>query len=140
MATPIRIDPLDLEADVAIGIDLPMIDSVGTRFRLNYTSMDQVSANARNLLLTNRGERLMLPDFGCDLRKSLFQQLTATLVSETEQKIRESFAYWLPHVVINELTLTPSYDQNQLSLRMIVSLAGNKFDTRSIELTLKTNG
>lgn len=140
MAKVIRINPIDLELDVAVGVDLPVIGSVGTTFKLNYTTLDQASANARNLLLTDRGERVMLPEFGCDLRKSLFETLTPSLVTTLEARIRESFAYWLPYVAINQLTLTPDPTKNLLGIVMIISLKGNLLDTRSIELTLSVNG
>lgn len=140
MATPIQINPIDFDIDVAVGVDLPMIDGSGTRFKLNYTSLDQTSANARNLLLTNKGERVMLPDFGCDLYKILFDNLSPNLVSKAEASIQESFSKWLPHVEIHQLQLTPNYDSNQLNLKMAIGLRGNRFDTRSIELTLSTNG
>lgn len=140
MATPIRINPLDLETDVAVGVDLPMIASTGTTFQLNYTTLDQASANARNLLLTDKGERVMLPEFGCDLRKSLFENITPGLLTKMESKIRESFGYWLPYILINKLDLVSQQSENTIALTMVISLRGNSFDTRSIQLTLSVNG
>jgi len=139
VATPIRINPIDLELDVAVGIDLPMIGSTGTTLKLNYTTLDQASANARNLLLTDRGERLMHPEFGCDLRKSLFEQVTPSLLTKMDSRIREAFAYWLPYIAINKLELIPQ-DSNTVGLTLVISLKGNMFDTRSIILTLSVDG
>lgn len=140
MATPIQINPIDFDVDVAVGVDLPMIDGNGTRFKLNYTSLDQTSANARNLLLTNKGERMMLPDFGCDLYKLLFDNINSALITKAESNIQEGFAKWLPHVEIHQLQLIPDPDNNQLGLKMAIGLKGNRLDTRSIELTLSSNG
>ena len=139
MAIEIKIHPLDFEPDVAIGIDLPMIAGVGAAFKLNYTTLDQAVSNAKNLLLTNKGERIMQPDFGCDLRASLFQNITDELVVQIDQTIRESFNYWLPYIFINELLVVPYPDANRIDLTLTISLEGNKFDTRSIQLEILTN-
>jgi phage baseplate assembly protein W len=135
MAVEIKIHPLDFEPDVAIGIDLPMISS-GAAFKLNYTTLDQAAANAKNLLLTNKGERIMQPDFGCGLDKTLFENITDDLTMAVEDTIKSSFNYWLPYIFINELSVTPSEDQNRIYVKLAISLEGNKFDTRSIQLEI----
>jgi phage baseplate assembly protein W len=136
MAIEIKINPLDFELDVAIGIDLPMISS-GAAFKSNYTTLDQAVANAKNLLLTNKGERIMQPDFGCNLNNTLFENITSDLVQDLDSNIRSSFNYWLPYIFINELLITPDEDQNKIYLKLIISLEGNKFDTRSIQLEIQ---
>lgn len=135
MAVEIRIHPLDFEQDVAIGIDLPMIAG-GAAFKSNYTTLDQATANAKNLLLTNKGERIMQPDFGCDLNKSLFENITEDLTILVQDIIKSSFNYWLPYIFINELSVTPKEDENKIFIKLVISLEGNKFDTRSIQLEL----
>jgi phage baseplate assembly protein W len=134
MAIEIKIHPLDFEPDIAIGIDLPMMAGAGAAFKLNYTTLDQAVANAKNLLLTNRGERIMQPDFGCDLRNTLFENITDDLYTKLEDRIRSNFDYWLPYIFINELLIVPGEDQNRIYITLIISLEGNKFDTRSIQL------
>jgi phage baseplate assembly protein W len=137
MAEEIKLNPLDFEPDVAIGIDLPLNTSKGGSFKLNYLSIDQAVANSKNLLLTDRGERIMQPTFGCDLRRSLFENLTTTLIESLDAKIRSSFDYWLPYININELILTPNEDKNILTIKLVISLEGNQFDTRSIQLEIR---
>lgn len=134
MAVEIKIHPLDFEPDVAIGIDLPMMAGTGAAFKLNYTTLDQAVANAKNLLLTNRGERIMQPDFGCDLRNTLFESIAEDLITKLEDRIKSNFDYWLPYIFINELSIVPGEDQNRIYVTLTISLEGNKFDTRSIQL------
>jgi phage baseplate assembly protein W len=136
MAIEVRINPIDFEPNTAIGIDLPMNASSGTSFRLNYLSIDQAVANAKNLLLTNRGERIMQPEFGCDLRKSLFQNITEELTLDIENRIRTSFEYWLPYIFINKLTVNDDIDANRVNVTLSISLVGNEVDTRSIQLEI----
>lgn len=139
MAIEIKIHPLDFEPDVAIGIDLPMNSPKGSAFKLTYTTLDQAVANAKNLLLTNKGERIMQPDFGCNLRSTIFQNIVEETALQIEDLIRSNFNYWLPYIFINELVVTPKEDENRLLISITISLEGNKFDTRSIQLEILNN-
>jgi phage baseplate assembly protein W len=139
MAVEIKINPIDFELSTAIGIDLPMMGSVGGLFQQTYFSIDQALANARNLLLTNKGERIMQPTLGCDLSNILFENITEDLVTSIESNVRSSFNYWLPYIFINELLVTPNEDQNRINLKMTISLNNNATDTRSIQLEILNN-
>jgi phage baseplate assembly protein W len=137
MAIEIKKPILDSELNVAIGIDLPTSSKQGSLFQLNYLTIDQMVANAKNLLLTNHGERPMLPNFGCNLRGVLFENATEELVEVIEDTIRENFQIWLPYIFINELVVdAPELSPNRINIKMSISLVGNQFDTRSIQLEL----
>lgn len=137
MAIEIKKPVLDSELNVAIGIDLPTNSKQGALFQLNYLTIDQMVANAKNLLLTNHGERPMLPTFGCNLRNVLFENATDDLVVLIEDTIRENFEIWLPYIFINELIVdAPDLSPNRINIKMSISLVGNQFDTRSIQLEL----
>ena len=136
MAIEIKINPIDLQPDTAVGIDLPMMAGTGATFKLNYTTLDQAIANAKNLLLTNKGERIMQPEFGCDLRNTLFENITTDLVETVEDRIRSNFNYWLPYIFINTLNIVPYEDVNRIDIKLVLSLMNNKFDTRSIQLQI----
>ena len=139
MAIELKIHPLDFEQDVAIGIDLPMMTSVGSNFQLNYMTIDQAVANAKNLLLTNKGERIMQPDLGCDLRRLVFENITDSLIDGARELIISNFDYWLPYIFINELSIDYIEDENRVTIKMVISLQGNQFDTRSIQLEIQNN-
>jgi len=88
MPTDVIINPLDIDKDKGIGIDLPIFGSYGSGMKINYSTLDQAAANAKNLLLTNHGERVMLPTFGCNLYKLLFDNQTEFLIETTKSRIR----------------------------------------------------
>jgi len=139
MAVEIRRPVLDTLVDVAIGLDLPTNSAYGSLFQLNYLTIDQAVANAKNLLYTNHGERPMLPTFGCNLRRILFENTTQEVFLELEDSIRDNFQIWLPYIFINELNIdAPDLLPNQVNINMSISLAGNNLDTRSIQLQLET--
>ena len=110
MPTNIRkINPIDLEPDVAVGIMLPMTDNNGSLFKLSYTTQEQAISNLKNLLLTSMGERPMQPMFGTNIQKSLFEQLTTTLLNRIEQTIKRAIEYWLPYIILEDLEVEGFY-------------------------------
>jgi phage baseplate assembly protein W len=138
VAAEIKINPIDLNPDMAIGMAIPIMQGAGAIFNMNYLSIDQAYANAKNLLLTERGERIMHPDFGCNLRSLLFENITNVLQTEAEESINESFSYWLPYIFINNLDIITQPDTNTIRINMVISLQNNTLDTRSINMTLNT--
>jgi phage baseplate assembly protein W len=115
-----------------------MTGKSGATFEQNYFSTDQAVANAKNLLLTEPGERIMLPTFGAGLKKALFEQLTKESMMALETRIRTAFQTFLPYIFIMDLQLTPSNDTNTLFVKLDISLSESGFDTRSI--LLQVNG
>ena len=141
MAVEIRRPALDFLKDVAIGIDLPMSSFQGSSFALNYLTLDQAVANAKNLLLTNHGERPMRPLFGCNLRRVLFENLGADdlLVDSIRQTILNNFQVQLPYINIADLTILQSESNpNQIKIQMTIGLTGNQFDTRQIDVIVES--
>ena len=70
----IRVNPLDLQKNIVIGVSLPF-NAKGV-FNKTYSTKEQIKSNLINLLLTDKGERIMNPEFGADLRRSLFENMT----------------------------------------------------------------
>lgn len=131
----------DSRPNVAIGIDLPLFSSYGSSFKQNYISLDQASANARNLLLTREGERVMQPNFGCGLYALLFEPITDEVINNFKLRVKDQFEYWLPYIFINrfEMAAGDNLQKNTLNVYMVISLKNNQFDTKTITLELVGN-
>ena len=138
MAIEIGIHPIDLLPDVALGVDIPMMVGSGAGFQMNYLSLDQAVANAKNLLITNWGERVMHPEFGCDLRRTLFEFSSDTVAAGLRKKINTQFSYWLPYIHISEIIVTPVPERHYITILLSISLMINKFDLKSIEINIST--
>ncbi len=98
--------PIDLDKDVAVGISLPLINGPGGYFRQTYTTLEQVTSNVLNLLLTIPGERVMQPEFGSKLHEYLFEQFDEGTEEVIENSIVEAMAKWLPYVNIENISVT----------------------------------
>ena len=67
-----RISPLNLNKNVTIGVAFPLDET--NLFKGTETLQEQAKANLLNLLLTQRGERVNVPDYGIGLKSLLFEQ------------------------------------------------------------------
>jgi phage baseplate assembly protein W len=61
---------------------------------------EAVKADLMQLLLTNPGERVMLPDYGTPLRELLFEQSNPLFAQRIRNVIITSINLWEPRVVI----------------------------------------
>ena len=131
---------LDLDPDVTIGLGLPMeYDDVTGFFPGTSTTLSQTGSNIRNLLLTNRGERVGQPTFGADLLLTLFEPMSDELINRVEEKISESMADWMPHVTVNKLVVEPDeVEVNQMNIELEFSLVMNPTVYEAITLSFAT--
>ncbi len=58
-----------------------------------------------HLLLTRKGERLYLPDFGTDLLKYIFELNDETTKGNIKKDINATVRKYLPNLQINEVTV-----------------------------------
>jgi len=96
---------IDRNDDVYIGLEFPLDHNLTGFFRQSKTIQEQVKSNIKNLLLTSKGERVFQPDFGCDLKNVVFEQIDIQSLDEVDESIREALSTWLPYVNINDLIL-----------------------------------
>jgi phage baseplate assembly protein W len=87
-----------------IGVTIPFNNPNGI-FYQSYTNRVQVFSNVKNLLLTAKGERYELPDFGTELRFILFENITeeSELVDKIKGEIIDALTTWIPYVGITQL-------------------------------------
>lgn len=87
-----------------IGVTIPFNKTNGI-FNQSFTNRVQILSNLKNLLLTAKGERYMLPDFGTNLRLILFENISSEEEFETglKNEISEAISTWMPYILIEEL-------------------------------------
>jgi hypothetical protein len=137
-----KVNVVDLaENDYKIlGIGINNSSNSNGIFAVNYTTLTQAKDNLKNLILTRKGERLMQPEFGCDVWKVLFEQLDGNLVETSiETSILDAVSIWLPYLNID--TIIFDYDENdidnnRISLDIKFSLVSNKNLSESIQITV----
>ena len=113
---PININPLDLKPSVALGVSIPFNNQ--SAFSSVYTTAEQLKNNIINYLLTDKRERVFNIGFGAGLRSQLFEQITSDRLDALEVRIGEELASYFPKIVLTELSIVPSYDENYITLKI----------------------
>ena len=110
----IRVNPLDLQKNIAIGVSLPF-NGPGV-FKSTYTTKDQIKSNLINLLLTDKGERVMNPNFGTNLKRFLFEGITNNNIETLKDNILSSILTYIYEITVTNIVLVPDTDNNLVSL------------------------
>lgn len=77
---------------------------------LNETINDKLTSEMLHVVMTQKGERLRMPDFGTNLIKYIFNPNDAGTWSDVESDIRENVAKYVPDVAINQVRILKSTD------------------------------
>ena len=110
----IRINPLDLNKNVAIGVAFPFnADAV---FNQTFTQKEQVKSNLINVLLTEPGERVNLPDFGVGLKNLLFETTIDT--ANLEARIDNQVQIYIPEITLISAETNFSPDEHILYIKI----------------------
>jgi phage baseplate assembly protein W len=91
------------------GLTFPFRDSFDGKY-LNLTSYSdqEIRSELIHLLLTRKGTRYYLPDFGTRLYEFIFEPLDGPTFSDIDAEIRESVEEYLPGLTITNITITPA--------------------------------
>jgi len=132
----IRVNPLDLQKNIAIGVSLPFNGPAGP-FNSTYSTKDQVKSNLINLLLNNKGERIMNPEFGCNLKRILFEGITDDLIEIIQEVITNSIDIFIPEIeLVNIIVDLSSRDTNTILINIKYKLRiSQEADQVTIEFT-----
>jgi len=92
---------------VTYGIDYPFRDSKkGDFLKLTESPEREVRANLLHLILTRKGTRYYLPDFGTRLYEFIFEPLDGPTFSEIEAEIRASVEEYIPGITITKIDIS----------------------------------
>ena len=112
----IRVNPLDLQKNIAIGVSLPF-NAPGV-FNSTFTTKDQIKSNLVNLLLTSTGERIMNPNFGTLLKRFLFEGITDNNLESLKDNLLNSISIYIPDITVTNIIITPNTDYNSIDLNI----------------------
>lgn len=97
-----------------LGLQYPLVKT-SRGIMAQKSGVDQIKADLLQLLLTNPGERVMLPNYGTPLRALVFEPNDAGLAIRAKQMISESILTWEPRIVITNIEVSPIVDSNDLN-------------------------
>tara|TARA_B100001540_G_C15318571_1_gene422542 strand:+ start:49 stop:432 length:384 start_codon:yes stop_codon:yes gene_type:complete len=120
-----------------INIDFPFRDSEnGYYFKLNSTDKDAIRSDLLHLLLTNKGERLYLPDFGSDLRKYIFEPNDNITHDDIRNNLNETIKKYIPNLYVNDITFRNDDIQELIIVELKYTVTEGTFSSSdTIQLT-----
>jgi len=99
-----------------INIQFPFTDSSKNYF-IELTKEDKkaIKSDLMHLLLTTKGERLYMPDFGTNLRKFLFEPNVVSVSSDIRSEIQGAIDKYIPNLKVDNLEVVP-HEENEHSV------------------------
>ena len=104
----------DLIDRQAIGVSIPFSNS--SVFNQTFNTADQIKSNLINYFLTNKGERILNPTYGGNLRSLLFEQITEETISVLQQRISTDLENRFPIIEVKSLVINPQSDLNIVNI------------------------
>ena len=93
------------------GIDFPFRDSLEGKFlKMTGTPEREIRADLIHLLLTKKGSRYFLPDFGTRLYQYIFDQNDAVTFGLIESEIRDSVKKYIPNLDLTSIVVVSAED------------------------------
>lgn len=88
------------------------------------------------IITTRRGSRPFDPNFGCDLNKSLFENMNPLIVDTLSKNISEAIRNYEPRVKALNVDVTPQYDDNAIIVSIYFSVIDSPDDLEQLKIRL----
>ena len=105
------------------------------------SGVDMIKDAVKQLLLTDRSERVMLPGYGTNLRRFLFQPLDELTFEAIKREISSSFYNYIVGATITKIKVIPLGDVgpsggNSLKIALDLELTSGDFEVFDVEVKL----
>ena len=109
-----KISPLDINKNVRVGVAVPLNDV--NIFKGTKTVKEQVKSNLINVLLTEPGERINIPNFGVGLKNLLFE--SNVNVEQLKENINQQISIYIPEISLVDTIVDSIPDENKLFIKV----------------------
>ena len=111
------------------GINFPFQDSNNGDFlSLTRSPENEIKSSLVHLLLTKKGSRYYLPEFGTNLNQYIFETITDELLLKIENQIIDACEKFIPNLTIGKVNIETFYDN--------IDFVSNYNKQRSIKITV----
>jgi phage baseplate assembly protein W len=102
---------------ITYGLNFPFRDSKrGDYLELTELEKNQIKSDLIHLLLTRKGSRYYLPQFGTRIYEFLFEPFDGLTFDAIEADIRDSIEQFMPNLLVNSLTIEPADPQEEVDI------------------------
>lgn len=107
-----------LYSDVALTFDF----HPGTKDIVRITEQVSIANSLKNILKTNKYERLYNPRFGANLNQMLFELLDSRNLSMIESTIRFAIENYEPRVKVRDVIVTGLVDEETVAITLVYDI------------------
>lgn len=108
------------------GIAFPFQDSMkGNYLKLTETANDEIRTDLIHLLLTRKGTRYFLPNFGTRLYEHIFEPMDSPTFNNIESDIVDACERYMPNLKITNISIKAASDIEETN---VVTTQGNVID------------
>lgn len=97
---------------------------------------DAVKESIKNLVLTDRGERLFQPNLGGDVRAMLFENNTPSTLKIIQEQIKSIINSYETRANVIDVQTTSNIDDNKVAVKIIFSIR-NREDPITVTVFLE---
>lgn len=106
-----------MAAGTTYGLNFPFRNSNrGDYLELTQLEAQEIKADLIHLLLTRKGTRYYLPDFGTRLYEFLFEPFDGLTFDAIESDIREAVSNYMPNLLLNSIVISPADPQEEVDI------------------------
>ena len=95
-----------------------------------------VQESLAGIIQTNKGERPFEPEFGCDVNKQLFQNISVAAANNIKYEIENSVSNFEPRVILTGVVVSPVYESNRYDVSIYYHLRTDLESTYATSLQL----
>ena len=106
--------PTQESGSAALGFSFPL--SGNAVFNPTYTAKEVIRTNLLNWLLTNKGERVMRPTFGANLRDFIGEGINEGTDKAIEERIKNNISIEFPQIQVKSVNFNNQADNNTINL------------------------
>lgn len=99
-------------------------------------NIDAIINSLKNILLTMKGSRRMLPEFGSNLQRLVFEPIDEITAREIGEEIIDSVRRWDNRIIFTDILVKPIYDKNEFYIGLTFKLQNNREENK-IDFILK---
>ena len=132
---------------MGLNITFPVVDDVTDNFfvKATKTTKDTLRSNLLLLLLTEKGERYYMPDFGTDLNKFIFDPKDDSTLKLIEENIKTTVKKYIPELIIKNVNFYLLEDEsgipineNEIQIEITFNYAGDLVSSNQSVIVSKT--
>jgi phage baseplate assembly protein W len=99
------------------GVKFPFTESVnGNYLTLTKSAEQEIRTDLLHLILTRKGSRYYLPDFGTRIYEFIFEPMDGPTFDAIKADIQTSVDKYIPNLQINNVSITPYTDEDKVSV------------------------